>query len=702
MSLRVGIDLGTTYSAVAYINQQTGKPQVIKNRYKSSVTPSVLCFLPDGNVLFGEDAKEEYSFGNENAAAFYKRDMGNKNYSFNFYGKEYDATDLSAIFLKNLKEDAEKQIGDTIDSAVITVPAYFTHIEREATMRAGERAGLNVISIINEPTAAALAYGLTGQSGTKTILIYDLGGGTFDITIAKITPDSVNILGSRGNHALGGKDWDDCIANYLTDQFAEQTGIEIHDDLETFSALLVTAEEVKKKLTSQSKVSVPISAKGTKTTVEITYETFEEISSYYLNITKDLIADLLKSLKMEWKDIDDTILVGGSTRMRMVSSYIIEMTGKHPLGGVDVDEAVALGAAIKANIDEHGRGLLISGNNSAGNSARPLIAGAKAIRDVTSHSLGMIAINEDSTRYINSCIIPKDHSIPASETRPYELMTSPNDENVMEVYVLQGDAVRPLDNIILSKYVISGIRHTSEGKASIDVTYTYTENGVAKVSAVQKNNNNSTLNVSAEAVPDDMHWTDESPRDHVTKNTVQQTLQVILAIDLSGSMSGRPLKEAKKAMLSFVDQVSDMNAEIGVVGFDDTAYCEIEPTNDYFSVKKTIVKLHIGGGTVGDPFALAKGIFDKSAIDQYTIKYVILLSDGEWYGPKPILASAKRCHAAGIEIMALGFGEADEAFLKQVASTEDFATLTDLTQLSTSFSKIAQVVKSGQTGLKRN
>lgn len=702
MSLRVGIDLGTTYSAVAYINQQTGKPQVIKNRYKSSVTPSVLCFLPDGNVLFGEDAKEEYSFGNENAVAFYKRDMGNKNYHLYFYDKEYDASDLSAIFLKNLKEDAEKQIGDTIDSAVITVPAYFTHVEREATMRAGERAGLNVISIINEPTAAALAYGLNEESGTKTVLIYDLGGGTFDITIAKVTPDSINILGSRGNHALGGKDWDDCIANYLTDQFAEQTGVEIHDDPEIFSEILVTAEEVKKKLTSQSKVSVPIAAKGTKTVVEITYEKFEEITSYYLNITKDLINDLLNALNLNWKDIDDTILVGGSTRMRMVGSYILEMTGKRPLGGVDVDEAVALGAAIKANIDEHGRGLLISGNQSANKNPNFRIAGAKVIRDVTSHSLGMIAINEDSTRYINSCIIPKDHPIPASETRPYELMTRPSDENTMEVYVLQGDAVRPLDNIILSKYVISGIKHTSDGKASIDVTYTYTENGVAKISAVQKNNNNSVLTVSAESVPDDMHWTDESPRDHVSRNTVNQKLEVILAIDLSYSMEGRALKEAKNAMNSFVDQVSEINAEIGVIGFSDTAFCAIEPTNDYSNVKDIIKGLSTCGGTSGDPFALAKKMFDKSANDQDTIKYVILLSDGAWYHPKPILASAKMCHAAGIEIMALGFGGADEAFLKKVASTEEFATLTDLTELTTSFSKIAQVVKSGQTGLRRN
>ena len=203
MGIRVGIDLGTTFSSVARIDPVSGKPCVIKNGFGSSITPSVLCFEANGNILFGEDAKNMQAVGDTNAIAFFKRSMGKDLFSVEFFEKNYTATDLSSILLKKLKEEAEQQIGEKIESAVITVPAYFTHKERSATIEAGKRAGLDVIAIINEPTAAAFAYGLNEKDSEQTVLIYDLGGGTFDVTLAKINHDEISIIGSDGDHELG-------------------------------------------------------------------------------------------------------------------------------------------------------------------------------------------------------------------------------------------------------------------------------------------------------------------------------------------------------------------------------------------------------------------------------------------------------------------------------------------------------------------
>ena len=294
------------------------------------------------------------SVGDTNAIAFFKRSMGNKLFSVELFGKKYNATDFSAILLSKLKEEAEQQCGETIDSAVITVPAYFTHIERTETLNAGKRAGLDVIAIINEPTAAAFAYGLNEKENEQTVLIYDLGGGTFDATLARINKNEIKILGSDGDHELGGKDWDDCIARYLASEFYEKYGEDISDDPEMIASLLVTAENVKKQLTQKDVVNVPIRYKGISGNIEITEEIFESISQFLIGTTKDVVERLMQDVNVTWENIDGVILVGGSTRMRMIHNYIKEMSGKEPLGGVNVDEAVTIGAAIRANITDKG------------------------------------------------------------------------------------------------------------------------------------------------------------------------------------------------------------------------------------------------------------------------------------------------------------------------------------------------------------
>ncbi|KKF98460.1 hypothetical protein DU80_06855 [Methanosarcina mazei] len=700
--MRVGIDLGTTFSAVACIDEHTGMPKIIKNCFGSAITPSVLYFEPDGNILYGEDAKSIQATGDNNAVAFFKRSMGKDTFSVEFYGKTYNATDFSAIFLEKIKKEAESRIGEAIDAAVITVPAYFTHKEREATIQAGKKAGLDVIAIINEPTAAAIAYGLNGKDVEQTVLIYDLGGGTFDVTIARINKDEVNILGSDGNHELGGKDWDDCIARYLASEFQERYGIDLSEDTEMVSSLLVTAENVKKQLTAKDTVSVPITYRNIKANIDITEDLFESISEFLLGTTKELTKSLIASLNLSWDDIDGIILVGGSTRMRMIHKYIERMSGKQPLSGINADEAVALGAAIRANIDSNGNVVPMPGGiMSRPKTSNLYIQGAKAVSDVTSHSLGMISISPDGEKYINSTIIKKNSKIPADNTKSFKFKTRAGN-NELEVYVLQGEFERPLDNTIINKYVITQIERVSSPNSIIDLTYRYTSNGVVEVSAVQQENNKK-LPIRIDPVPEDMGWTDGSPKDQAG-NFGTSGVNIILAIDLSGSMDGEPIEKAQKAMHEFVARLEEGNTKIGIVVFANKVKCVLPLSGDFKDVDNIISKLsaiNVGIGNSAEPFTTALTLFKGELLkNESEIRYIIVLTDGEWYHKEQAINAAKECHRSGIEVMALGFGTADYKFLKKIASTDEFASLTSLAELSGSFSKIAQAISEGATGLR--
>lgn len=413
-----------------------------------------------------------------------------------------------------------------------------------------------------------------------------------------------------------------------------------------------------------------------------------------IGTTKELTENLIDSIGLTWNDFDGVILVGGSTRMRMVHNYVKDMSGKEPLAGVNVDEAVALGAAIRANIDDKGQAVpMIGGPLSSKQNGPLLIQGAKAVSDVTAHSLGMISISADGERYVNSSIIKKNSKIPADNTRPFNLRTRKQD-NELEVYVLQGEFERPLDNTIINKYVITDIKKTSPANSVINVTYQYTSNGVVEVSAVQTETNNK-LPIRIEPVPEDMSWTDGSPKDLVGTDKMP-SIEIILAIDLSGSMGGDPIAKAQQAMNDFVDQMDEGNTKIGIVAFADRAKCILTPNDNFNNVKANILCLtsvDVGGGTSAEPFTTAlpllKGKFLKK---DDIIRYIIVLTDGQWFNPGPAIKAAKKCHKEGIEIMALGFGTADYQFLKQIASTDEFASVTSLSELSGSFSKIAQAI----------
>lgn len=699
--MRVGIDLGTTYCAIAYIDPKTGKAKVIKNSEGKSITPSVLYFAPDGTILHGEEAKAYVEEGSERTANYFKYYMGDESYSVYQNNREYTAIDLSAELLKGIVREAKEEVGQNIYEAVITVPAYFNHFQRQATMKAGQQAGLEVLSIISEPTAAVFAYGIHGKGTNQTVLVYDLGGGTFDVTIARITDDKIDVLGTDGDHRLGGKNWDDALSNYLSDLFYEEFGVDISADTETNIMLQTIAETTKKQLSEKNSCKAVINCGGHKGIYEITGETFDEVTAYNLNRTKDIIEKLLGELSMSWSNIDGVLLVGGSTRMKQVKTYLTKMCGKEPMSGVNVDEAVALGAAIRANIDLDGNttseegGSLFSIGGSVG-APRFSIAGAKKISDATAHSMGMIAVSQDGTSFVNSIMIKKNSSVPSEVTKPYELGISRRQENQLEVYMLQGEEEEltyPLNCTVLGKYIFTGIQTGNQRKEEIDVTFLYDENNIVNVSAVQKRTK-TPLNLRIEKAEEDMSWVAGSPKDRMKETVVKPDVAVLLAIDLSGSMSGQRLREAKKAATSFVGEFDMDYTDMGIINFSDRTRLYQPLTKDTGRLTAKIQSWEIdddglGYGNEAEPFSLANDILQRADAD---VKYLVVLTDGYWDDEEDAIRCAKRCHTNNIEVIALGFGAANRRFLDAIASQKDFSSFTDVSQLEATLTGIAKIM----------
>src|SRR4051794_29901164 len=398
MATFVGIDLGTTNSVVAYRNAY-GRPEVIPNREGQNITPSVIYFGTDPPAV-GQEAKEWARLGNDEIASFFKPHMGSPLYQLRFHGKDYNATDLSALVLRRLKEDAEARLGEPVDRAVITVPAYFADAQRKATIDAGEAAGLQVLRIINEPTAAALAYGLQKTGKEETVLIYDLGGGTFDVTIARITPGEIAVLSTAGDHDLGGKNWDDRIATFLSEKFDADTGIDPLDDPVALNEVLVRSEQAKWALSERTSTRITLQLGTERRGYELTRAEFEAMTFPLMDRTRRLTEEALAEAQRTWSDLNGVLLVGGSTRMPMVRAYVTQMAGAPPRTGVNVDEVVALGAAIQAAME--------AGQSTRDATPQFTLAGARRVLDVMSHSLGTVAVSQDGTRYVNDIVIQRN------------------------------------------------------------------------------------------------------------------------------------------------------------------------------------------------------------------------------------------------------------------------------------------------------
>ena len=685
MGTAVGIDLGTTNSAAAHVDEH-GQPRLIRNDVGKTVTPSVICFQDGAEPLVGEDAKELQATGLYPTAAFFKLQMGSRAWAFPAQGRTFSAVDLSAIILRTLATQAEAALGQEVRDAVITVPAYFRDPERKATAAAGEAAGLNVLRLINEPTAAAVAYGFQRTDETRRLLVYDLGGGTFDVTALQASPDGVQVLTSDGDHQLGGRDWDQRLVQYLADEFESVHGTNPLDDAGPgeMNDLMVRAEQAKCRLSDTQRTIVPLVCGGVPARVVVERAVFDDLTNDLMERTRTLTTHVLGEVDLSPADVDGVLLVGGSTRMPMVRQFVRELLGRPPMTGVNVDEVVALGAAVVA------QDALAVSRPVSPTFALPGIA----IRDVTNHSLGLIAINEDATRYVNSVRLPKNQLLPCQETRPYQFRTSSRGPNDLEVFVTQGESDDPADVAFLDLQVIHDVPPQPGGVTVVDISYSYDESAKVEVEA-RVRGSGQLLRSSVSPLPADVP--DRFLRPPEAKVHPQHTT-AYLAVDLSGSMSGAPLTKAKAAAKAFLEQIDLAHFSLGVIAFSDEVRTKLSATQNarkYEGAIDALRSCETGVCNDAQPFEEGHQLLRRAK----GARFLLVLTDGVWSNQQHAIRMAEACHKDDIEVIAIGFGSADEAFLKEIASADEASFLTTQDGLAETFSTIAQEFTEGAGGV---
>src|SRR3954453_8278148 len=477
----VGIDLGTTFCAMAHIDPY-GKPQIIPNGESERLTPSVILF--DGtSVIVGTLAKNNAVAEAERIVDFVKREMGKPKEQFQreFGGKVYSAEELSALILRKLKSDAEKYLKEPVTDAVITVPAYFNDAERTATITAGQLAGLNVLQIINEPTAAAVAYGLDKLDEDQTVFVFDLGGGTFDVTIMRIEGQGIQMLATNGDHRLGGKDWDDVIVNYVAEEFDRAHGENPLLDLESYQDLQSRALATKIQLSTRPRTALVHSHNGKSVKVELTRDEFEAKTRHLVEKCKTICEMVLQEAQMQWSDIDKVLLVGGMTRMPMVREMVGSLSSVPLVDDVNPDEAVALGAAIQGILS------LLKEEDATGERTLPentrqqfssRDGGLIQVTNITSHTLGVVLWDEAHLEEYVFPMIRKMTAIPATARNSFGTASANMQRAV--VRIVEGESTLPAECTPLGLCDVELPSFLPKG-SPVELTYEYNANQVLEV-----------------------------------------------------------------------------------------------------------------------------------------------------------------------------------------------------------------------------
>jgi Molecular chaperone len=470
----VGIDLGTTYSSVAIVNER-GTAELVPNAESERLTPSSV-FFDEDVIIVGQDAKDALAKYPDQVVMFVKRQMGNPNWYYTHDGEKYTPTDISAIILTKLKNDAEAYLGRSLPYVVITVPAYFDDDRRRATINAGEQAGFKVLDVLNEPTAAAIAFGIDRGAASETVLVYDLGGGTFDVTIMQVKGKEIKILATDGDHQLGGKDFDDAIMRFAVRTFMAEHGFDPTEDPIIAGELRAHAEKTKRELSKRGRSLLLLRGQGKESRIEIERAKLDELIRPKLGTTLALVRSSLADANLTPQQIDRVLLIGGSTRVPAVRQMLADFFGKEADFSVNPDEAVALGAALVVAQ----KMMTITPEDMP----QPVVekVGGIQISDVTSHSIGVEAFVPGSNQRINSILIPRNSPIPAEVSK--EFVTTMQGQTGIKVNIFQGEFPDPALCNPVGEFILTGLPPNRPPGRKVRVTVACNGSGVISVTAL--------------------------------------------------------------------------------------------------------------------------------------------------------------------------------------------------------------------------
>lgn len=548
MAKIIGIDLGTTNSCVAVM--EGGEPVVIPNPEGNRTTPSVVAFAKDGERMVGGTAKRQAVANSDRTISSIKRHMGS-NYKVTIDDKKYTPQEISGMILTKLKSDAEAYLGEKVDKAVITVPAYFTDAQRQATKDAGKIAGLEVLRIINEPTAAALAYGADKDNSNHKILIYDLGGGTFDVSILELDDGMFQVLATCGNNKLGGDDFDKRIMDYIVSEFKKSDGIDLSNDKMAMQRIKETAEKAKIELSGLTKTSINLpfitmDATGPKhLDMELTKAKFDQLTEDLVEATMTPTRQALKDAGLSKNDIDKVILVGGSTRIPAVIEAVKKELGKEPYKGINPDECVAVGAAIQGGV----------------------LAGD--VKDVVLVDVTPLSLGIETAGGVFTVLIPRNTSIPTSKSQVFS--TYSDNQPSVDVHVLQGERPMAADNKTLGRFILDGIAPAPRGIPQIEITFDIDANGIVNVKAVDKGTNKSqsvTITASSNlsdsdidrAVKEAEKYAEEDNKRKQSVEAKNEAEQLVFATEKFVKENGDKLSEDEKKTVE--DAVAELKSVI--------------------------------------------------------------------------------------------------------------------------------------------